>query len=165
MDRLKMAQKFTDLIKKYRYAAIVLAVGILLMIIPVSKGEEAPLPVQSQETVEKADLAQQLQEILSSIRGAGQVRVLLSVARGEKVLFQTDEDRHSDGSLRLETVIVTDKDRNQSGLVQQIESPVYLGAVVVCQGADKPEVRLAIVEAVRNATGLGADKISVLDMK
>ena len=44
-------------------------------------------------------------------------------------------------------------------------SPTYLGAVIVCQGGDSPTVKLAIVEAVSNATGLSADKITVLKMK
>jgi stage III sporulation protein AG len=65
----------------------------------------------------------------------------------------------------METVIITDAQRAQQGLVKQVNPPVYLGAVVVCQGADRASVRLAIVEAVANATGLGADKISVLKMK
>ena len=40
-----------------------------------------------------------------------------------------------------------------------------MGAIVVCQGGDNATVRLAIIEAVSNVTGLGADKISVLKMK
>jgi hypothetical protein len=40
-----------------------------------------------------------------------------------------------------------------------------MGAVIVCQGADKPVVRLAIVEAVADATGLSTDTITVLKMK
>jgi stage III sporulation protein AG len=36
---------------------------------------------------------------------------------------------------------------------------------VICQGAADPAVRLAVVEAVADATGLGADRISVLKMK
>jgi hypothetical protein len=42
---------------------------------------------------------------------------------------------------------------------------VYQGAVVLCQGAADAAVRLAVVEAVSKATGLGADKICVLKMK
>ena len=46
------------------------------------------------------------------------------------------------------------------------ENPAqYLGVIVVCEGADSPAVRLAIVEAVSDVTGLGADRISVLKMK
>lgn len=38
------------------------------------------------------------------------------------------------------------------------------GAVVVCQGADSVSVRLAVTEAVRCYTGLGADKIVIFKM-
>ena len=39
------------------------------------------------------------------------------------------------------------------------------GAVVVCQGADQPAVRLDVTNAVAAYTGLGSDKISVIKMK
>ena len=66
---------------------------------------------------------------------------------------------------KTDTVTVTDAQRNESGLIRQVNPPVYKGAVIVCQGADNAAVRLAIVDAVGKATGLGADKISVLKMK
>lgn len=39
------------------------------------------------------------------------------------------------------------------------------GAVVVCQGADQPSVRLDVTNAVAAYTGLGSDQISVIKMK
>ena len=39
------------------------------------------------------------------------------------------------------------------------------GAVVVCQGADHPQVRLNVTNAVAVYTGLGSDKITVMKMK
>jgi stage III sporulation protein AG len=62
-------------------------------------------------------------------------------------------------------VIITDSDRAQQGLISQVLPPSYLGAVIVCQAGDQPEVKLAVVEAVCDAVGLTADKISVLKMK
>ena len=85
-----------------------------------------------------------------------------------KTLYQTDDSTsYSDTSntTRIDTVTVTDDTRNQTGLIQQVIPPTYQGAIVVCQGADSPAVRLAIVEAVSKVTGLGADRISVLKMK
>ena len=38
------------------------------------------------------------------------------------------------------------------------------GAAVVCQGADAGSVRLAVTEAVRCYTGLGADRIEIFKM-
>ena len=59
-----------------------------------------------------------------------------------------------------------------AGLLRQIrgvgEAEVLLsgsGAVVVCQGADQPAVRLDVTNAVAAYTGLGSDKISVIKMK
>ena len=40
---------------------------------------------------------------------------------------------------------------------------VFVGAVV-CQGADAGSVRLAVTEAVRCYTGLGADRIEIFKM-
>ena len=66
---------------------------------------------------------------------------------------------------KTSTVILSDSTRGQEGLVCQVNPPTYLGAVVLCQGADLPSVRLSITEAVSNATGLGYHKITVLKMK
>jgi uncharacterized protein with ATP-grasp and redox domains len=111
---------------------------------------------------------EQLEEILSQVAGAGRVKVLLTVEEGAWTRYQTDSDTQNAGdsrSVRVDTVIVTDRERAQSGLVTQVNPPVYLGAVVVCQGAESAAVRLAITEAVSDATGLTSDKISVLKMK
>lgn len=81
------------------------------------------------------------------------------------MLYQTDTQTDSSGSVRIDTVLVSDSNREETGLLRQIKPPVYLGAVVVCQGADSSSVRLSITEAVSKITGLGADCIVVLKMK
>ena len=109
-----------------------------------------------------------LSDILCHIDGAGNVQVLLTTERGEETIYQTDSHTSVGGdnnSAQVETVIISGSERNQSGLIKQINPPTYMGAIVVCQGADSPIVRLAIVEAVSKVTGLGADRISVLKMK
>lgn len=44
-------------------------------------------------------------------------------------------------------------------------APTYQGAIVVCQGADDPGVKLALVQAVASVTGLGTDQITVVKMR
>ena len=93
---------------------------------------------------------------------------MLTVLAGETTYYHRDEDVSGESgtsSVRQETVIITDSDRNQQPLISQVLSPRYQGAVIVCQGANQSSVKLAIVEAVSKATGLGADQISVLKMK
>jgi stage III sporulation protein AG len=113
-------------------------------------------------------LEERLEALLGQIEGAGQVSVLLTEKEGSQTLYQTDSQTDADdsGSRRTDdTVLIEDENRTESGLVRQTLGPVYRGAVVLCQGADDPSVKLAVVEAVRCVTGLGADQISVQKMK
>ena len=162
MDRIALTQRFTELIGKYKYVLIVVIVGIVLMLLP---GENSQQETQAAEQTTQAqntwDITKALTEILGQIQGAGKVKVLLTVAGGQNTVYQYDED----GSGKKDTVIVTDGDRSQSGLIQRVDPPVYQGAIIVCQGADNDVVRLHIIEAVARVTGLGTDKISVLKMK
>ena len=166
MDRVALSGKITESIKKYRYVLIVLAAGILLMLLP-GKQEEAQVTLQQPVIQNNWDITDALTEILSQVQGAGKVKVLLTISHGETTVYQQDSDITSgdNGSVRQETVIVTDSERNQTGLVQQVNPPVYQGAIIVCQGADNDVVRLHIIQAVAKVTGLGTDKITVLKMK
>lgn len=150
--------KLMALASKYRYVLIVIAVGLVLMLLPGTSGKESEPTQQILETA--PDIETELARILSKINGVGKVEVMLTMAQGQETCYQTDQ-RGADYS----TVIISDSDRNELGLVRQVNPPVYQGAIVVCQGGDEPSVRLAIVESVAKVTGLGADRISVMKMK
>ena len=141
-------------------------IGVLLMAIPQHDPGESSVPEEA--SVQDMSLEHQLENILSVMDGAGHVRVLLTEAAGEERYFQTDrnERRSTDSQdSQTDTVIITAQDRSEQGLVRRTDPPIYRGAVVLCQGADHAQVRLAVVEAVTTATGLTSDKISVLKMK
>ena len=164
MEELK--QKLAELVRRYKYVALVVLFGVLLMLLPTS-GDKPEAQIQEANPVQ-LDIAGQLEQILSQISGVGKVRVMLSISKGEQTLYIYDEDgsaSEDSESSRREAVLVTGQDRVQSGLVSQVIGPVYQGAIVVCQGGDQPSVRLQVVEAVCDITGLMADKVSVLKMK
>lgn len=167
MDWIGLQKNALEAVKRYRYVILILVVGLALMLIPQKRDEHQSQTSVQSENMDRPEVSEELALILSHIQGAGKVEVMLTVAYGEKTVYQTDEDISGgeNGATRIETVIITGGDRAQSGLVQQVDPPVYLGAIVVCQGADRSSVRLAIVEAVSKVTGLGADRISVLKMK
>lgn len=151
MDRINLAQ----LIKKYRYVLIVLLLGIVFMLLPteLEKPEEDEMPEST-----APDMESRLEAILRQIDGAGEVAVMLTEASGEEIFYQTNDEG-------ADTVLITDADRNESGLIRTRQPPTYQGAIVVCSGADSAAVRLAMVEAVANVTGLGSDRITVLKME
>lgn len=162
MDTEELKSRVLEFFKKYKFVLLILLAGLFLMMIPAKKETQAPA-VQTQvpetETTQEA-----LAHILSRIQGAGKVEVMLTEYRGAETLYQTDTQQSAD-SLRENTVLTSDSQRQDHGLVRQVNPPEYLGAVIVCQGGDSPKVKLAIVEAVMSVTGLSSDKITVLKMK
>ena len=160
MDANEPRQRINALFGKYKYPILVVLVGLGLLLLPTGEAQEPPVPV---EMVREASLEQRLEELLAQIEGAGAVRVLLTEDVGRETVWQTDVQSDAD-SVREDTVILEDSDRNEIGLVRRTTEPSYRGAVILCQGADAPSVKLAIVEAVRCVTGLGADQISVQKM-
>lgn len=169
MDIVNVKSRISEWINKYKYAWIVLFVGIMLMALPDRTDKKTSAQPQSQQEVQAVTtLEDELEAILGHLNGAGEVKVLLSVAKGEQTIYQTDSmysQNENSTDTKTQTILRTDSERNELGLVHQINPPVYLGAVVLSQGADDPAVKLAIVEAVSDATGLGADKITVLRMQ
>lgn len=150
MDRINVR----ELVRKYGYVLLVGLAGIVLMLLPA--GEEKEVAIVPE--IQAPDMETRLEQILSRVYGAGKVSVMLTEARAEEILYQTDGEGGG-------TVLVSDSDRNEHGLVRTRQPPTYQGAIVVCAGADNAAVRLAMVEAVSNVTGLGSDKITVLKME
>ena len=160
MDMESGKQWIISCIKKYQYVLWIILVGIFLMLVP-SKAEPQPLNPSSGEML-VPDLEAELSTILNQISGVGKVDVLLTEASGSDTIYQTDAAQNQGN---FNTVIITDKNREETGLVKQILPAVYKGALVVCQGADSASVRLYVVEAVKSVTGLSSDCITVLKMK
>lgn len=149
---------------KFRWPCLILLVGIILLLIPNGSSKKP----EQEGIIEKGDnilsVEETLSEILSMVQGAGKVRVMLTVSSGEETLYQNNCSISENGNEKQDTVIMTDSERNEKGLVRKIIPPEYLGAIIVCQGADDPTVRLNLIEAVSNVTGLRSDKISILKM-
>lgn len=158
MDWIALRQNAGKHLGKYKYALLILSAGLFLMSFPVKNIEKTEVET-SAVTVQKDSLENRLSVILSQIQGVGEVRVLLTEFCGPESVFQVDGSND-----RTETVIISDGNRTESGLVKQVLSPVYQGAIVVCQGGDSASVRLSVIEAVANVTGIPISRITVLKM-
>ena len=150
---------------KYKFVILILCIGVLLMTYPDRVKNEQPVAEPTTD-VRIQSKAEELESILGQIQGVGKVRVMISELAGAETIYQTDEDTSgTDGhSVRRETVIISNGNKEQ-GLIRSVSPPVYLGAVVVCQGGGDPAVRLSVVQAVSSVTGIGSDRVAVLKMK
>lgn len=167
MDRLDFTVKIKELFDKYKFVLAILGIGILLMVFP-GKDNAEPQPESNAQTVPSISRAEELENILGQMSGVGRIQVLLTESDGSQTVYQTDEERTQSKdteSIRVKTVTVTNSDREEVGLVRTVTPPVYMGAIIVCQGGDNPSVKLAVVQAVSNVTGIPSDRITVLKMK
>ena len=170
MELAGLQKKCAGFIGKYKYIILILLLGFVFMLLPdkLATEEQNTNNATSAQCSKEEPISEQLEQILSQIKGAGKVTVMVTVAEGEEKVYQTDDrlsgSETSDTTDRT-TVIVTDANRNQLGLIKEVKSPKYQGAIVVCDGAGDPTVRLSVVDAVSKVTGLGADRISVLSRK
>ena len=152
---------------RYKYAALVVLIGAGLLLWPSGKGGTETTLRQQSSTEEARDIQAEMEDILGTMSGVGQVKVMLTVdSDGERQLAQDTELTYSgsvespeDYSRRSETVLT---DGGGDGtVVTRTLYPTYRGALVVCQGGDRADVRLAVTEAVASLTGLSADRITV----
>jgi stage III sporulation protein AG len=157
---MELTEKLMGWVRKYRFVVLILLVGIGLMLIPFGGKEKAAVTLQATAPTQP-DISRELSQILSQIEGAGEVHVMLTVRTGTSTVYQTDDSTTNgeNSTTRQDTVVITDENRAQTGLVQHIVYPEYRGAIIVCQGGDNMQVRLNIMEAVARISGWGMDRI------
>ena len=163
-------------LKKYKYAVLVLLLGVALLLLP-GKKEQPQETAAPQSTAEDDDayaamMEQRLTDMLSKIDGAGKVEVMLTLRTGSRTRFQTDtqtsEDTGADETRRSEerkTVILSEGSAYDKAAVSAVDYPLFQGALIVSEGADAASVRLALTQAVAALTGLSSDQITVVKMK
>lgn len=165
MDLSKLKNKTHAYLQKYKYVLLILLLGVSLLLMPTGTSK---VPSKSVDThiAELTHISQHdLASILENIKGAGRVKVLLSLENSAQTDYQLNIDNGNSVGGRQTTVTVTDGDRKETGLIRKTSAPIYRGAIIICDGADNPIVHLSIINAVANITGLRTNQISVLKMQ
>lgn len=135
----------------------------------------AILPTQYEEKV-KRDLT----ETLSMISGVGRVSVMIYFQGGSETIpavnvNKTDkktEEKDNQGGTRTTTeennsssIVIIDKSSGNEPLIIKQTNPEIGGVMIVAEGAEKPEIKEKIHNAVRTVLNLPGNKVSVMQMK
>ena len=164
-------EKLISYVKKYRYVALVVLAGVVLMLLPSGKGEQQTTvdqPVNVSEAYSLAETEKRLEQLLGRIRGVGQVQVMLTLKSGSSLQLAENRStslRDTENRQDRDVVTLNRGSGYEDVVVTEQTYPVYQGAVVVCQGAGDSSVHLAVIQAVSVLTGLGSDKITVVQWK
>ena len=169
-------KKLSQWLVKYKYAWLVLLLGVVLLLWPSGQTSETTDSETVQTVVstgqsELEQMEQQLAQLLSQVEGAGQVQVMLTLKTGTQYIYQTDQvqelqetEGEKKSSTTVSTVIVSQGSSQEEAVVTQTIYPTFQGAVVISTGGDQARVKLNLVNAVSSLTGLSADKITVIKM-
>lgn len=112
----------------------------------------------------KAEMEQELRELLQSVQGVGTVQVMLTLrASNEKVTLKDNSSRED--TQEEETVLIEDSDRNSSPYVVQEKEPEMEGVVIVCDGGDDTQIKREITEAVSALFQIESHKIKIMKSK
>lgn len=126
------------------------------------------------------DIEERLANILSNIKGVGQVKVLVTYSQTSQIIPMYDEDlsistteeTDSGGGTRTinenstkKEIIYEDNNGVKTPITQSIINPKIEGAIITAQGATNAEIKTNIIQAVEAVTGLATYKIQVFEME
>lgn len=153
--------------KSYGLGLLAAVVGATLLLWPSGSGD-TKTSESGEKSIDRLSVQREMETILGEMEGVGTVRVMLTAdTDGERQLARDTELSYSgetrapeDYSRRTETVLLDGSSGDETVVTKRLY-PTFRGALIVCQGADRAEVRLAVTEAVAALTGLPADRITV----
>lgn len=163
-----MKKTIIDTLKKYKFVALILLVGLVLMLLPSGEENKSIENDRGTETFSLAETERRLESLLKNIQGVGQVNVMLTLKSGPTLELAEDSStslRESETKRESDVVTVSRGSGTEEVIVTHERYPVYQGAVVVCEGGGNSAVRLSVIDAVSVLTGLGSDKITVVQWK
>ena len=122
-----------------------------------------------------ADMESKLGGILSEIKGAGQVKVMLTVQSGTEIITANINDEHTNttdsetqngsstttSSTNSSSPVIITSQGVSAPLIIKENMPVVKGVVVVAEGAGSVKVKLEIIKAVQSLLEINADRIEV----
>lgn len=161
-------QRLRQKLEQYKYVALILCAGLLLMLLPSGNQSretavETPPVSDAASDFDLEELEGKLERALSQINGVGEATVVLTLRSGaEEVLAQ---DTSQGNSTDRETVIVSTGSGTEEAVSVKTIYPEFQGALVVCEGGGSASVKLEVLKAVSAMTGLSSDQISICQRK
>lgn len=142
---------------EYLVVALLLVVCVWFALSSFTKNDDSTKDDRSSYTTE---LENRLSKALSKVNGAGKVSVVITVSGGSTTVLAEDRTVTTENGVRTEktsTVLVGGKP-----VVLKENYPEIMGVLVVAKGADRFDVRMALLDATTTVLNVSADKVQIL---
>ncbi len=147
--------------KNNRYILVIFIIGIVLMLI----GGGSRHQEQKKEDIYGEE--KRLESIISDIKGAGEVSVMITYysGTGKELAYETRTNRAAREENVTENVDKQAVVTSGEPVVLREVYPEVKGVIVTASGAGDPRVRAGISEAVCAALGVAAHKVCIFEKK
>lgn len=161
--------------------SFLVAVGITgMLLILFSGGEQRekdePSPINMPSFTDSTEeyriqLQTDLEEILSSISGAGRVSVMLSLegtteyVYAQQIHSTSDVNEGKTSSEYENELVMIEGDSGKTALVTKVLRPKVSGVLIVCDGADNVVLTEKLINSAASALGITTANISVAKRK
>ncbi len=165
--------EYLEKAKKYKYILAVIAVGILLLSVNVSPNQTENETANSSDEQDQnnqvvENLEQKLTELLSSIDGVGEIKVMITLESSKEYIYaseqKTTHDQSDETSYKQDSetnIIIVDNQEGKSAIPIKVNEPSIKGVAIVCEGANDIMVKSSVIEATKSVLGIGSNRISV----
>ncbi len=182
----KIAALLPEKLKKDKRLLLIIIIGtaaiILLLMSELTGKEPKKDDVETTTAAKQTDVGEyadgleaRLTELVSSIDGAGETRIMITLENSAEQVyaenFNSENEASNSGgsetSVRSNSqgeYIILDTGDGENGLILKIIQPEVRGVAVVCEGAGSAEVRKNVTEAVSSVLGISSARVSVTKM-
>lgn len=177
-------EKIKDLIQKdflhgkgLKIIVIIGIIGMALILISEilpkdKKAESEKSSAYSADTEDfQKETERQLEEILTSIKGVGKARVMVTVKGTEEYVYAEEEknslntEKEHQNRQWENKFLVIDNGGEKEALLKKIVNPQINGVVIVCEGGDNARVCESIYKTVSTVLGIPTNRIYVTVLK
>ncbi|NLU37239.1 MAG: stage III sporulation protein AG [Clostridiales bacterium] len=179
-------------INNIEYFIAILAIAIIIGLVSnwltfqkesdVSTLEQEPVYIEQdgQNLMDIKGQENRLKQILSSIKGAGRVDVMITYKTGKELIpamntvesvIETEEKDSSGGirkvsqtDINSQPVSMNTSDGTQPLITREIH-PEVLGVIVIAEGAEDIHVRMELQKAVQTVLGVSANQVEIFVME
>lgn len=172
----KISQK-TRLSKKLLIAVSFLLLGIAALLMSEISPKEAKassqttLATQADMNEYAQSLERRLVSIISSIEGAGNTKVMVTLESGSEDIYLHDYDygenvdpSGKNSMERKDEYVIVDGADGEQGIVVRKAEPRVRGVAVVCEGGGSDVVREQVINAVTALFDISSARVSVAKM-
>lgn len=170
-ERIKKIKEALTKDKKMMLIIISAVAGVIFLVasefLVSDKNESA-----SDENITADDYAEMIEDklttLVSSIEGAGEAVVMVTVETGEENVYakevKSDEESNenkSSSKYEYEYIVIKSGTSSENGMLLKVIEPNIRGVAIVCDGGENAAVRENIINAVSAVLDIKSNKISV----